>query len=213
MERFELSTLMAYADGELDAETAAEVEAYLDEDESAEARETVRALRRSAGLARAALNEPVNEAVPERLVAAVMAGRPPRRAARPSLRLLAAGLAGLVVGAGTLAVGVHLGEPPAGPVMTAADATLRDGALQHTLEKLVSGTDGRWLNPDTGHSGVIVPTGTLQRPDGVFCRQYRETTRLGNVDDLRLGIACRQAGGTWKIRYEVVPREEESVVH
>lgn len=212
MERFDLSTLMAYVDGELDGETVREVEAYLDE--SAEARETVRALRRSAGLARAALNEPLNEAVPERLVAAVMAAAPPaRRPTRPALRLLAASLAGLVIGAGAMAIGIRLDGASPAPVMTAADLTLRDGVLQRTLEKQVSGTDGRWVNPDTGHAGVIEPIRTVQRPDGVFCRQYRETTQLGATDDLRFGLACRRADGIWKVHYEVLPKEEEGVVH
>lgn len=214
MERFDITTLMAYADGELDAETAREVEAYLDQ--SPEARETVGSLQRSAGLARAALNEAINETVPERLIAAVTTSAPiapAPRSVRPLLRLLAAGVAGLMIGAGGIAAGVRFGAEPSGPVMTAADHTLRDGVLQHTLEKRVSGTDGVWHNPDTGHSGVIVPTRTVQRPDGVFCRQYRETTRLGGADDLRFGLACRQADGSWKVSYELVPKEEESVVH
>lgn len=211
MERFDITILMAYADGELDAETAREVEAYLGQ--SPEARETVQALRRSAGLARAALNDALNEAVPERLVSTIVAAAPARRSLRPALRLLAAGVAGLMIGVGGTAVGVRLGGEPAVPAMTVADLALRGGVLQHTLEKRVSGADGQWRNPDTGHSGAITPIRTVQRPDGVFCRQYRETTRLGVVEDLRFGLACRQADGNWKVHYELLPKEEENVVH
>jgi surface antigen len=210
MERFELSTLMAYADGELDADTAREVEAHLVS--SAEDRETVRALRRSAALARAALNEALTEAVPERLVATVATGRL-RAAARPSWRALAAGLAGLMIGAGGAVLGLHLGAPPAGPVMTAADTDLRRGTLQHTLETKVSGTDTHWRNPDTGHSGVIAPIRTTQRDDGTFCREYRETTILKGVAERRFGIACRQADGVWDVQYEILPKTDEGLSH
>ncbi len=208
MEPFELSTLMAYADGELDAETAREVEAHLAE--SAEDRATVRALRRSAALARAALNEPLTEAVPERLLAAVAAAPTPRTG-RPFVRALAAALAGLMIGAGGTFFGLHPGGLPAGPVMTTADLSLREGTLQQTLEKKVSGTDVRWQNPDTGHSGVIAPTRSVQRADGTFCREYRETTMVGNVADRRFGVACRQADGVWKVRYEILPKDEDAI--
>lgn len=210
MERFELSTLMAYADGELDADTAREVEAHLVS--SAEDRETVRALRHSAALARAAFNEALTEAVPERLVATVATGRS-RAAPRPAWRALAAGLAGLMIGAGGAVLGLHLGAPPAGPVMTAADADLRRGTLQHTLETKVSGTDAYWRNPDTGHSGIIAPVRTTQRDDGTFCREYRETTVLKDVAERRFGVACRQADGVWKIQYEILPNTEEGLSH
>ncbi len=210
MEPFELSTLMAYADGELDADTAREVEAHLAG--SAEDRATVRAFRRSAALARAALNEPLTEAVPERLVAAVASAADPRTG-RPILRALAAALAGLVIGAGGTFFGLHSGGQLAGPVMTTADLDLREGALQHTLEKRVSGTDVRWQNPDTGHSGVIAPTRTVQRDDGTFCREYRETTIVGGVADRRFGVACRGADGLWKVHYEILPKNEDTVSH
>lgn len=210
MERFDVGILMAYVDGELDTETAREVEAWLAE--SADARETVRALRRSAALARAALNEPINEAVPDRLVAAVTADRG-RRAGRSSWRALAAALAGLMIGAGGTVVGFHFGDSPAGPVMTVADLALREGTLQQTLERKVSGTDVHWRNPDTGHSGVIAPTRTMQRSDGTFCREYRETTVLDRVAERRFGVACRLADGKWKVRYEILPKGDEAVSH
>ena len=208
MERFELSTLMAYADGELDAETAREVEAHLAS--SAEDRETVRAMRRSATLARAALNEPLTEAVPERLVATVTAGRRPR-ALPSSWRALAAALAGLVIGVGGTIGGLYLGDRSAASGMTVADLSLREGTLQQTLEKKVSGTDVRWQNPDSGHSGVIAPVRTMQRADGTFCREYRETVVIGGVADRRFGVACRQADGVWKVRYEILPKDEDAI--
>jgi len=210
MERFDLSTLLAYADGELDADTAREVEAHLVS--SVEDRETVRALRRSASLARAALNGALTEAVPERLVATVATGRG-RAAARPSWRALAAGLAGVMIGAGGAVLGFHLGAQPAGPVMTAADADLRRGTLQNTLETKVSGIDAHWRNPDTGHSGVIAAVRTTQRDDGTFCREYRETTVLKDIAERRFGVACRQADGVWKVQYEILPNTEEGLSH
>jgi len=98
-------------------------------------------------------------------------------------------------------------------VLTAADASLRDGTLQRTLEKTVSGTEVAWQNPDSGHSGVIAPTRTMQRVDGSFCREYRETTLIKGAADHRYGIACRQQNGVWKVRYEILPRDEEPLSH
>jgi|GEM_PF-5875492 len=59
------NTLVAYADGELDAESAREVERLLRKDTVA--RERVARLRESAALLRAALNKPIHESVPPRL--------------------------------------------------------------------------------------------------------------------------------------------------
>lgn len=63
--RLDDNLLLAYVDGELDAETAREVEAVLEVD--AEARRTVSIFRESSNLMRTAFNNAVHEPVPSRL--------------------------------------------------------------------------------------------------------------------------------------------------
>lgn len=66
MKQLDANTLVAYVDGELDAESAAFVETLLAED--AEASMTVRALHDGALLIRAAHNQVLYETIPDRLV-------------------------------------------------------------------------------------------------------------------------------------------------
>lgn len=124
--------LVAYLDGELDASTRAEVEAWLDGD--AAARERVAGLAESAQLLRAAFDAVLHEPVPERLLAAArgetaasvvdLAAARGKRAARrlggrPWLQwATAAGIAGLLIGGG---IGFFAGpevrnQPAATPV-------------------------------------------------------------------------------------------------
>ena len=66
MKQLDANTLVAYVDGELDIESAAQVESLLAED--AEAREVAAMLRDSASLIHAAHSHVLHEAVPERLL-------------------------------------------------------------------------------------------------------------------------------------------------
>ncbi len=111
-------TLIAYLDGELDAETRLEVEAAIDAD--AATRERANELVRSAQRLRAAFDPVLREAVPERLIAAARGaeGNPPvdlaaaRRRRFSTKRWIewaaAAGIAGLVIGG---SLGYFAAEP------------------------------------------------------------------------------------------------------
>ena len=66
MKQLDANTLVAYVDGELDIESALQVESLLAED--SEAREVAEMLRDSASLIRAAHSHVLHEAVPERLL-------------------------------------------------------------------------------------------------------------------------------------------------
>lgn len=66
MKQLDANTLVAYADGELDAETVAFVEKELETDSGAQ--QTVRVLRDMGTLVRAAHNSVIHENVPDRLV-------------------------------------------------------------------------------------------------------------------------------------------------
>lgn len=56
-----------------------------------------------------------------------------------------------------------------------------------------------WNNPQSGNSGVIVPTRTGQRADGAQCREYQQTIYGGGRAQKGYGQACRQQDGTWQI--------------
>lgn len=66
MKQLDANTLVAYVDGELDLESASQVERALVDD--AEARETVSLLRETAVLVHAAHSHVIHEAVPDRLI-------------------------------------------------------------------------------------------------------------------------------------------------
>src|ERR1700676_4487944 len=68
MQKHSDEALVAYLDGELDADERAHVEAWLDADPAV--RDRVLALSESAGLLRNAFADLVGEPVPERLIAA-----------------------------------------------------------------------------------------------------------------------------------------------
>ncbi len=103
--RFDDTILMAYVDGELDSATAREIEVAIAEDAATAAK--VRLLREASIVVRAAFAPALHEPVPERLLA-VLNG--PRRGpifsnARRFAPALAAGIAALAIGLGTLYYG------------------------------------------------------------------------------------------------------------
>lgn len=57
-----------------------------------------------------------------------------------------------------------------------------------------------WSNPDSGHSGTVTPTRTIQHTGtGQLCREYRTTVNIGGRVEEGYGTACRTADGAWRI--------------
>ena len=79
------------------------------------------------------------------------------------------------------------------------DRLLAGQTVQQTLERAPDQSVGSWSNPNTGHSGTVIPTATRIASTGQPCREFTTTVRIGGVDQQGYGTACRQADGSWKI--------------
>lgn len=184
--------LMSYADGELDAVTAREVEAVLFRDPVRAAQ--VRELRAGSALVRSAFNHVLHGAPP--LSAPAAPARP--RAARVPVAL-AASLAALAVG---LAVGAAAPWAPAG----AGDAdAVRAAALQQSLEGRPSGVPWSWIDDASGETGRVVPVSSYRSESGRFCREFEEVRVVDGASRREAGVACRGEDGRWRVRVRYYP--------
>jgi len=175
-------TLLAYADGELEASRAAVVERMLAEDPALAAK--LEQHRRLAARLRAAYDPVLNEPVPEGLTRTARGGGTvislaEARAARQTTSgpardwrvggLLAAGLVA------ALMVGQALWTPPTGPVMEQAGRLVASGDLGRALDTQLSG----------GGSAIRVQL-TFRDRAGSVCRSFTGT--------LAGGVACLENG-------------------
>jgi surface antigen len=68
-------------------------------------------------------------------------------------------------------------------------------------DALDSGKDGieiAWKNPQTGHSGSVMPISKIRRDD-LACRKTKFTNHAEGLTSIQLHLLCKQADGTWKI--------------
>jgi surface antigen len=72
-------------------------------------------------------------------------------------------------------------------------------ATYRALEAGPSGHPARWINPDSGHYGSVVPQPAFQQ-GGLQCREYTQTINVGGRTEQAYGTACRQQDGSWQIR-------------
>lgn len=196
--------LVAYVDGELPAEEAAEVEKALKADQNV--REAVQVFRDTAEWSRRAYDDVLHEPVPERLISAASgegANRPaksePRH--RPAAR---GGLAGMAMAASVaLAIGLGGGfglfqmledgdGGSSGPLMVGA--VDEAGALHLALESAGTG-----MLIATGDGGNVMPLMTFLGRDGRYCREFQAVTSSTGSLSASFGIACRQPAGTWHV--------------
>ena len=167
-------SLVAYLDGELAGEERARIEAWLDADPAA--RDRLLALAESARLVRNAFAAIVNEPVPERLIAAARGETPMPAAEAEVIRLrpaaaklasvsswrrhvqlaAAAGLFGLLVGAGAGYLGNGILAPSGGPGARPAETVALDNWLDNAAGdyKLMVNAGGTLVDvpasPDNG---------------------------------------------------------------
>lgn len=171
-------TLMAYADGELEPQAAAEVERQLAESQAA--RQRLQAFNHSAQALRsydAVLQEPVPPRLRDSLA--------PQRAYRlPSLALAAS--VALIVG---LTAGFLL------PRLAGTNNNGFEHQMVEALENLPSGSGLTWTNRQ-GETQRITPLTTVVSTAGEYCRQftYRDGTQGSGQ-----GVACREHGD-WKLQ-------------
>ena len=176
MQKHSDEALVAYLDGELDAEERSHVEAWLNADPSV--RDRLLALAESAGTLRSAFAEFVTEPVPERLLAAargetttpteaeIVELRPRRpspiqpASGRWYIQLAtAAGLFGLAIGVGT----GYLGNGYLRPASVPSDRQLQTVAMNNWLDnaagdyKLMVSTGDTLVDvPATGDNGDVL---------------------------------------------------------
>jgi hypothetical protein len=183
--------LMAYADGELDAETAARVEAALEQDDTLAERLGVFLSTRSALKAAFDPAPPVSAQL-EAAVRAMAAPAPQvvalsaRRAARPAW--VPAAMAACLA----LAVGLGAGWGLRGPAATGAapQLALADGAAE-LLARLPSGESA---DLPGGHRLTMVAS--FADAAGTFCREIAQDGAGGSV----LAVACKADTG-WELRF------------
>jgi surface antigen len=84
--------------------------------------------------------------------------------------------------------------------LDARDKRMASEAAQRAFENNRTGQTSVWSNPDSGHSGTVTPTRTVQLANGQYCREYKQTITVGGDQHQAYGTACRQADGTWKIQ-------------
>ena len=119
----------------------------------------------------------------------------------------AGGLAGAQFGKGrgklvTTGIGTLLGALAGreiGMSLDRADRLAIERTTQESLESAPAGTTTTWNNPDSGNEGTVTPQRTYQRDDGMYCREFTQTIKVGGRTEEAYGTACRQPDGTWKI--------------
>ena len=191
--------LVAYVDGELAPERAAEVAAALADD--ADARQTVEVFRQSAEAAKNAYDAVASQPVPDRLLKAIGAPvttddavvdlasrRRPARGWRAALPL-AASIA-LIVGLGAGYLLARLAETPAGGF---------EMALNDILESHASGAPVAWRDPTGDDAGDITAVATFKGKSGLFCREFERSRPTAAGDNLAFGVACRATDGRWHV--------------
>jgi len=192
--KFSGETLMAYADGELDARICREIEAALPGDPAAAGRiARHRALQASL---RTTFAPVLHDAVPQRLIDAAhqaggkVAEQVPDRRLMRHLAALRSGHWAAIVGSVALLVGVLVGRtvniPPPSAVTTLDGRMLAGGTLATALFEQAGGSEPL-------QSEVVVGLSYLAKT-GVYCRTFTV-----KQNESIAGIACREADG-WHIQ-------------
>ena len=204
-------TLMAYADGELEAEAAAEVEAACLADPEVQAR--LDAMLRSAAMTRAVCDGPVHAPVPDYLVARVMtygAETVPeeRKTVVPLLprgvkRVLdarhgwaAAATVALFIGFGVSQSWVAYQTDTGIEGVAGASPVMRQ-AVNQALETLPNGRVAPVALTE-GLQGSVTPLRTFVNGQGLYCREYILEISGNDAVDERVGVACRHGVGDWR---------------
>ena len=197
-------TLLALADGDLQGEEAALIEAAVSQDPAL--RDALRRLRLSSSGIAQAFDGKLDEAVPDRLLAAARGtGTEKRQSARrpriaPWAWGLAASLAAFAIGLGSsdLLFPAAPGYIPAAEVPSDPLAARFEVTLQSALD---NGTDGQifpYASPDIGQ-GTIKLGGVLAMASGSECREFWRQETRGTAQLSDHGIACRGANGSWSM--------------
>lgn len=104
----------------------------------------------------------------------------------------------VAIGAGVVAGGL-IGNR-IGRSLDCQDLAYHEQTTHDSLEYQRTGTASTWRNPDTGHSGTVIPTKTYMVNNGETpCREFTQIVRSEEGVEEVKGTACRQDDGSWRI--------------
>jgi len=197
-------TLLALADGELQGEVAAAVEAAISQDPAM--REALRQLRLSSTGIAQAFDQSLNDPVPERLLAAARGAgsQKTQRARYPRVTPWAWGLAASLA---TFAIGLgssYLLFPDPGGYTAATEAPSDALAARFEVTLRSALDNGKedqifpYASPDIGQ-GTIKLGSRFIIASGSECREFWRQETRGNLQLSDHGIACRGANGSWSM--------------
>lgn len=89
-------------------------------------------------------------------------------------------------------------DPQLYAALSEGDVRMAASTMQATLETAPDGVAHAWSNPATGHGGSVTALRTFIASDGRFCRAYRETLSVGDIEGSFLHTACRTADAGWE---------------
>lgn len=90
-------------------------------------------------------------------------------------------------------VGVGQSQPP----LVELEEQAMSDTLQYSLEYNKTNQAADWVNPDTSHTGTVVPVLTFVNNLGEPCREFITTITIDGEQQQGYGTACRQTNGTW----------------
>ena len=86
-----------------------------------------------------------------------------------------------------------------GASLDRADMTYYQQTQQRALETAPAGQSLPWNNPQSGHSGVVIPAAPYKNDSGQYCREFQNKITVGGKTQSGYGTACRQPDGSWQI--------------
>ena len=89
------------------------------------------------------------------------------------------------------------GQVPVDATLAADDAASAAAARDRALETAPSGGVVAWRGHRSAIDGAIVPRRSYLARNGMYCREFEETTRSPRETTIRTRLACRGEAGAW----------------
>ena len=190
MHNNDFERIMAYHDGELDAEEAAHIEALIERDDQAKA--FLEELRQTDRFVQEGLSGVLEEDIPDRLLNAARGATEsaPDTTVVPFPRRWFSGRRGLAAAASVLVmVGVGVST-----VFFSDRNEAFDPPVAHLLDTTLESTPSGELREDVDSQTRIMPVATFNTREQGVCREFA----LRRDSESVYGLACRQSNGDWR---------------